>query len=77
MYKAYMVRMCRLGQPTLAVLLDEWEELRAESIMSVAWWGELGDVVHTVLRMAHPMAGICVLPIARKHARRELKEMSC
>ena len=71
MYKWYWSRMCRLGNPCMHDLHNEWHELLAERVSSNAWWAELGDVIHTLLRMVHPRLGVLIIPVVHKHALRE------
>jgi len=71
MYRAYWARMCKLGNPRMSDLCNEWHELLAERVGSNAWWAELGDVMHTLLRMAHPRLGVLIWSVACKHALRE------
>lgn len=72
MYREYWVRMVRFGPPTRDSLREEWSELLNEDIRTLAWWLELCDVLHTLLRMLHPRLGIIVYPVVRKHALREM-----
>ena len=72
MYREYWKRMVRYGPPRIEGLYEEWCELLAEDVMSKAWWSELFDVAHTMLRLIHPRLGILVYPVVRKHALREM-----
>lgn len=72
MYREYWKRMVRYGPPRIEGLYEEWRELKAEDIRTLAWWLELCDVLHTLLRLVHPRLGILVYPIVRKHAMREM-----
>lgn len=58
-------------KPTMRHVREEWVEMCNErALISMNWWRELGDVIHTVLRMLHPYAGIIIIPIVRKHGYR-------
>lgn len=57
-------------KPRLVHLVEEWNELLDERVLSIQWWMELGDVIHTILRMVNRWLGIIVIPIARKHGNR-------
>lgn len=72
MYREYWKRMVRYGPPCVDGLREEWRELLNEDIRTLAWWLELCDVLHTLLRMLHPRLGIIVYPVVRKHALREM-----
>lgn len=58
-------------KPGMRHVREEWNEMCAERMLiSLNWWRELGDVLHTILRMLHPYAGIIIVPVARKHGYR-------
>lgn len=69
----YWVRMLRYGIPTYASLCEEWNEMRNERVFTYEWFMEVGDVMHTILRMIHPWFGVIIWPTVRKHALREIE----